>query len=140
MLIMGGLSVLPICSPSADQFNFHHEGVLGTSLDLSIESDSIITAGNAEAYALKEIERLSEIFSSYSDSSELSQWLQTQNEPVVVSKELSAVFEMMDRWQEVSDGAFSPAIAELAGLWSTAAKTGRTPDTEAIRTATKSAK
>jgi FAD:protein FMN transferase len=139
MLIMGGLSVLPICSPSADQFNFHHEGVLGTSLDLSIESDSIITAGNAEAYALKEIERLSEIFSSYSRSSELSQWLQTQNQPIVVSKELSTVFEMMGRWQVASHGAFSPATDELAVLWKTGAKTGKAPDDNTIRNATKKA-
>jgi len=139
MLIMGGLSVLPLCRPSADQFNFHHEGVLGTSLDLSIESDSATTAGNAEAYALKEIARLSEIFSSYSDSSELSQWLQTQNQPVVVSKELSTVFEMMDRWQEASLGAFSPATDELARLWRTGVETGEAPDAEAIRSAAKKA-
>ena len=139
ILIAGGLSILPICHTSAGQFDYHHERVLGTSLDLSIESDSEETAKNAEIAALEEIERLSEIFSSYSDSSELSLWSQTRNQPVKVSKELSTVFEMMDRWHTASSGALSAATDELADLWRTGAKNGEKPATQSILDAVKRA-
>ena len=119
----------------AGQFRFHHENILGTSLDLAIRTESQSMALEAQQFALEEIERLSEIFSSYSSSSELSRWLETQNEEIHVSQELLWVFQRAEHWHMLSNGAFSAATSELSALWKNASELGEMPSTEALHQA-----
>lgn len=48
-----------ICTAKSDQFEFDHENVLGTSLELRVDCDSNETARQCEQLALAEIDRLS---------------------------------------------------------------------------------
>src|ERR1700692_2133079 len=52
-------------------FQFHHESVLGTSMELMVDSTSEREAARAEAAALTEIDRLAKILSTYCPESEI---------------------------------------------------------------------
>ncbi len=53
-------------------FEFHHDNILGTSLDLQVRTPDPAQATLIETTVLAEIERLRKILSSYDESSELS--------------------------------------------------------------------
>ena len=59
---------------SAEIHRFHYENILGTSLELHIESDDSDAADRLKESALDEITRLSKILSSYDPTSEVSRW------------------------------------------------------------------
>ena len=114
---------------------FHHEGVLGTSLELRFSANSAASASAAEAAALAEIDRLGKILSGYDATSEFRQWLATHGEPRRVSPELFEVLALFDTWRERSGGALD-ASAEVAGrLWKTATKDQRLPSADELAAA-----
>ena len=53
-------------------YDYHHENVLGTSLELKVSAESESAANSAEKSALAEIDRLNRILSSYDSQSEFS--------------------------------------------------------------------
>jgi thiamine biosynthesis lipoprotein ApbE len=114
-------------SAAAETFVFHHEDVMGTSMELRLVADSEAIARRAEDCALREIDRLSAIFSSYDPGSEFSRWMAGPRTPVRIAPELFEVLELADRWRTASGGAFEPRIEALMRLWSRCAKEGRTP-------------
>ena len=60
---------------------FHHENVLGTSLELKVKTRTDAEAQRAETAVLKEIDRENEILSAWSSTSEFSRWVRTQGKP-----------------------------------------------------------
>src|SRR5262245_12325356 len=58
--------------PTTPEFSFHHDHVLGTSLDGWIIASSADVAAAAEHLVLDEIERLRQVFSPFDPDSELS--------------------------------------------------------------------
>jgi thiamine biosynthesis lipoprotein ApbE len=126
---MGALLVGLTCrgAAAAETFVFHHENVMGTSLELRLAADSEALARRAEGRALREIDRLSAIFSSYDPRSEFSRWMAGPRTPVRIAPELFEVLQLADRWREVSGGAFEPRIEALMRLWSRCEKDGRLP-------------
>ncbi|MEI6654532.1 MAG: FAD:protein FMN transferase, partial [Verrucomicrobiota bacterium] len=114
---------------------FHHENVLGTSLELKVLAASPGEAGRAEAAALAEIDRLAHILSCYETTSEVNRWLHTSRTPVAVSAELYAVLGLFDQWCERSDGALNAAAAIVCQLWQTAAAQDRLPEPAALAAA-----
>ena len=136
-VLLGALGNVPSNLLSAEQFQFHHENIIGTSLDLSIQTQGQSAATKAEHFVLSEIERLARIFSSYSGTSELNRWQATQDKATPVSAELFYVFQRADHWRELSNGAFSPATGELTALWKGASKIDQLPRSEAILQAAK---
>jgi thiamine biosynthesis lipoprotein ApbE len=118
------LSILPI--PAAESFAFHHENVLGTSLDLTISAADKAQASAAETAVLAEIERLRKILSSYDPASELSR-LNAATAPMVCSQEMLDVLSACDLWQSKSRGAYSGHLGELVSLWSKSEKSGAVP-------------
>lgn len=116
-------------------YDFAHENVIGTSLDLHFQASSPELAAKAEAAALAEIDRLSAILSGYDARSEFSRWCATQNQPVTVSADLFAVLALYDSWRAASNGALEAATEAAAQLWRTAAQRGTAP-TEAELAAT----
>lgn len=111
---------------AAEPFHFHHENVLGTSLDLQVSTPEAGQAATAEAAVLQEIERLRKILSSYDPQSELSR-LNAAAGPMVVSQELLDVLNAYDLWQSKSRGAYNGHLGQLIALWSKAEKTGSVP-------------
>jgi FAD:protein FMN transferase len=125
----GALLILTTCrgAVAADTFVFHHEDVMGTSMELRLLADSEALAQRAEDRVLREIDRLLAIFSSYDSQSEFSRWLASPGRPVRISAELFEVLRLCDRWRTVSGGAFDPRVEALMRLWSRCASAGRTP-------------
>lgn len=96
---------------------FHHEQVLGTSLELKVYGSSHEQALKVEAATLSEIDRLAGILSSYDATSEVSRWLRTRNEAMKVSPELVRVLRLFDFWRAQTGGALDPAAAAISGIW-----------------------
>ena len=120
---------------AAETFVFHHEDVMGTSMELRLLADSDEFARRAEDRVLREIDRLSAVFSGYDPKSEFSRWLAGPKAPVRVAPELFEVLQLCDRWRTASGGAFDPRVEALMRLWSRCAKDGRPPTPAEIATA-----
>ena len=100
-------------APAARDYEFRHENVLGTSLELCVRADTEEAARSAEARALGEIDRLAAVFSGYDASSEFRRWQATIDRPTKVSPELFELLRASDRWRERSGGAFDPRVQAL---------------------------
>jgi len=119
-------------APAAEVFQFHHENILGTSLDLSVAAGDAKQAAAAESAVLGEVERLRRILSSYDPASEISR-LNTSAGPVACSQETLDVLGAYDQWQTKSHGAYNGHLGELIGLWSKAEKAGAPPASEDLQ-------
>jgi thiamine biosynthesis lipoprotein ApbE len=118
-------------SPGADTFSFHHDHVLGTSLDLWLLAPDAAAAERAETVALAEVERLRSVFSLYDPDSELCR-LNRANGPVAASADLRAVLHRYERWQVASGWACNAQVRALAAQWFAAERTGFLPDEIAL--------
>ncbi len=122
-----------ICTAKSDQFEFDHENVLGTSLELRVDCDSNETARQCEQLALAEIDRLSNIFSTYDATSQLAKFNQLAvGESMTVSPELLMLLKRCEAWQVTSHGAFNPAVETLTSRWRQAAREGKVPAEEEL--------
>jgi thiamine biosynthesis lipoprotein ApbE len=120
---------------TAGSFTFHHEYVLGTSLELKVHASSLAQARRAEAAALAEIDRQDRILSAWRADSEFSRWAATRFEPVTVSPELFAVLSGFDHWRQQTNGALDSSAEAAVRLWRNALAEGRTPtDAEIAQT------
>lgn len=114
----------------------NHENILGTSLEFKIISTSEIEVGKAEQAALKEINRLSKIFSAYDAKSEFGQWMkQDLNKPVKVSRELFEMLSLFETWKQRTNGALDASVAVASELWRNAAIKRELPSKLALRNA-----
>ncbi len=123
-----------VAASDARDYEFRHENVLGTSMELVVRADNEQAATAAEARVLGEIDRLARILSGYDPSSEVRRWQATSGAAVRVSPELFELLRESDRWREASGGAFDPRVQVLTELWSRCARLDRLP-TEAERRA-----
>lgn len=121
--------------PPDRDYEFRHENVLGTSLELSVRADTEKAARAAEARVLGEIDRLAAVFSGYDASSEFSRWQRTIDQPTKVSPELLELLHASDRWREQSGGAFDPRVQALTELWSRCARLDRLPSPDELAAA-----
>src|SRR5262249_28943607 len=113
-------------------FVFHHENVLGTSLELKIAADSPANAGRAESAALGEIDRLAKVLSGYDSTSEFSRWMQTRASAVPVSSDLYQVLDRFDRYRALTSGALDPAAQAATLVWKSAAAAQQMPSKAAL--------
>lgn len=96
---------LPLAA-HAETFSFHHENVLGTSMELRVSTGSEASARKAETLVLAEIDRLTAVLSTWSETSEISRWL-ASGKTNTLSIDLAAVLKECDHWAANSHGAFS---------------------------------
>lgn len=116
----------------------NYENVLGTSLEFKITSTSEEEANKAEAAALAEIDRLSNIFSAYDANSEFSKWMHAGiNKPVKVSKSLFDMLSLFEQWKNRSNGALNASAAVAINLWADAARLQHYPSKSEIENAVK---
>ncbi len=112
----------------SDEFRFHHENVLGTSLEMRVATDSLHIANAVEQCALAEIDRLSEIYSGYSKTSELAGVLQQPvGRPLQLSAELAELLRQCETWRKSSRGAFNPAVELFSRRWKLASEQDEPP-------------
>ncbi|MDB4882755.1 MAG: apbE 4 [Gemmatimonadetes bacterium] len=103
-------------SPRVGRYAFHYEHVLGTSLELQVVATHADVAHRAESVVLAEVDRLAQILSGYSASSELSRWQCTHGVAVQISPELADVLEAAESWRVRTRGAFNAAAISLVDL------------------------
>lgn len=120
-------------SPESSQiYYYNYEDVLGTSCMLKLNAKSELSADKAQAAALAEIERLSDILNTYDPESEFSRWQKTINTDVNVSPELFEVMALFEKWQSATGGALNPATGSATQIWKNAGKTGVLPGKEEL--------
>jgi len=94
-------------------WRFHHDHIMGTSLDLEVFANTARDADAAEAAALREIARLSRILSTYDPSSEASRLTPATTSH---SPELTAVLAAYRQWSAGTGGAISSRIGDKLNL------------------------
>jgi thiamine biosynthesis lipoprotein ApbE len=109
-----------------DLFSFHHDHILGTSLDLWLRTADAATAESAERVALAEVERLRAVFSLYDPESELCR-LNRATGPVSVSSDLAVVLRHYERWQELSAWGCNAQVGAVARMWAAAQRAAVIP-------------
>jgi thiamine biosynthesis lipoprotein ApbE len=116
-------------------WTFHHENVLGTSLQMTVRAAAEATARQAEDAALAAFDREAAILSAWQPQSEFSRWARTRFEAVPVSAELLETLAAFDKWRERTEGALDPSVEAATRLWQSAAAEGRVPtDAEIAQT------
>ncbi|MEO8479909.1 MAG: DUF2271 domain-containing protein [Gemmatimonadota bacterium] len=120
--------------PTVRDYSYHHDAVLGTSLDLRFVTARAADAAAAESVALAEIEQLRLILSSWDSTSELATLVRA-GRLTAPSPELTAVLRQYERWHAASGGAYTARVSALTTLWSAAAQRGQVPSTTALAAA-----
>ena len=115
----------------AEEFEYHHENVLGTVAELRIHADSRLQAEHAENVILTEIDRLCAIFSTYQPQSEVNCWMDSRLQQPI-SSELRELLTLCDRYQTLSQGTFTPRISAATLLWRSAATAQKLPTADAL--------
>jgi thiamine biosynthesis lipoprotein len=116
----------------AGTWSFHHEHLLGTSLEMTVRAANADEATRAEAAALALFDHDAAILSTWRMDSEVSRWATTRMTPVPVSDELFEVLAAYDRWREKTGGALDPSVEAATRLWKRATAEGRVPDEHEI--------
>lgn len=129
--IFGVLAICVVARPAtAAEFRFQHENVIGTSAEFHIHCDSSATATATEALMLGEIDRLSAIYSTWDEDSELNRWARAGK--AQISAELRELLEQTDRFRQLSKEAFNPRVAAATRFWQQAETAKELPSVETI--------
>jgi thiamine biosynthesis lipoprotein ApbE len=119
---------------SLGEFAFHHEGVLGTSLELFVQAGALENARECECQVLAEIERLRRILSTRDSLSEMSR---VQGGAPVESRELAQLLGVYQFWAAHTGGAIHLNMAGVTRQWEEAQAAQRPPDDAALAEAFK---
>jgi thiamine biosynthesis lipoprotein ApbE len=109
-------------------FSAAHESILGTSLDLFIQTNDQSDARRCEQTILTEISRLQAILSTYNPQSTISRFMRGA---VVRSRELTELLKLYSTWQQQT-GVIRSDLGGLVSIWKQAAKTGVLPSESMI--------
>jgi FAD:protein FMN transferase len=125
---------------SAETFTFHHENVLGTSLEIKFNAKSKDAAVAGEKCVLSEIDRLALIYSTYDGKSEMRKWMDDESTGKETSKELLELFRMCEEQWTISEGAFDPRVGPMIEVWKKSAKDQKLPTDGDLQSAVKLSK
>lgn len=90
---------------------YSYDRVLGTSLELQVRARSERSAKHAETEVLIEVDRLDNILSGRSETSEFSRWRASGGQ-LQMSPDLAEVLRRAEEWRGITGGAFNTAISE----------------------------
>lgn len=102
-----------------------HSPILGSDVEVRVDGGPGAALA-ADAAAVGEFERLTQVFTVYDQSSELARW--RRGDLDACSPELTEVLAAAQSWHEASAGAFHPAIEPLRRRWLAAVAEDRLPD------------
>jgi thiamine biosynthesis lipoprotein ApbE len=117
----------------ASPLAFHHEGVLGTSMELIVPGATRVDAAACERVVLDEIERLRRILSTYDPASEIRRLMASG--VAAASPELGELLATYDLWCGRTGGAIDANMGAVIGLWKRAGGTDRVPADAELRAA-----
>jgi thiamine biosynthesis lipoprotein len=96
-------------------WRFHDEYVLGTRLEVLVNSHSEVLANEAANAARREIERLNQVFNHRRSESEVSAL--NRSRLANASADLFAVVQLSETWRDITRGAFDGRMGALLRLW-----------------------
>ncbi len=99
--------------PKVIPYQFHYEGILGTSASLRFDCIDAELAEKACDRSLEHIAQLETIFSSYNPKSTLMEWHGIQPLP----RELCSVLDHAEEWRIRTGGAFAPGVTHPNACW-----------------------
>lgn len=114
---------------------FHHEEIIGTSLELQVATTGESQARQVERLVLDELQRLEAILSTYRADSQFARWFASQGTPQPVAPEIVAVLRRFDHWHDASRGALNPAVGILEQVWQEAERRGAPPTEDELSAA-----
>jgi FAD:protein FMN transferase len=104
----------------------HYDGVLGTSLDITIYAPDQSNTTNAIEIAISEIAGLERILTTFQDDSELMQ-LNTSRTTTSSSEALINVMTACEEWFIQTEGNFSCRLGAIIDFWDEAEETQQVP-------------
>jgi len=113
---------LPLVAAEPDgivRLDQHYDGVLGTSLDMTLYATDTAQMESAAAAAVAEIARLEQILSTWLSDSELMQ-LNSSGVTRSASAELLEVTQLCENWYQSTEGVFSCRLGAFLALWDAA--------------------
>lgn len=110
----------------AQEVSQHYDGVLGTSLDITVYAPDQTNTDAAIETAVAEIARLEQMLTTYDDASELMQ-LNTTRSTDAASQALVEVISSCEDWFTQTEGNFSCRLGAVVDFWDTAEKTQQVP-------------
>lgn len=116
-LLVAGLTLGASLAPTATARSFHHEGVLGTSMQLLVCGADDAAAGACERVVLAEVDRLDAILSTYRADSEVSRVMAGHTD--ARSAELTDVLSLYAIWSGRTNGAIDVNLRAVRDLWRT---------------------
>lgn len=113
-------------------WSFHHDHVLGTSLEISVRATTLEGAERAESSILAQFDHDDALLSTWRADSEVSRWSKTHFQPVQISPELFTVLSAFDTWRQRTGGALDASVEAATRLWRTTTAAGRVPSNREI--------
>ena len=104
----------------------HYDGVLGTSLDITVYAPDQTNTATAIDTALAEIARLEQMLTTYDDASELMQ-LNASRTTDSASQALLDVISSCEEWFAKTEGNFSCRLGAVVDFWDNAEETQQVP-------------
>ncbi|HWJ57045.1 MAG TPA: FAD:protein FMN transferase, partial [Vicinamibacterales bacterium] len=118
-----------------EPYRFHYEGVLGTSMDVTVIAPNRAAAETATRVVLDRIDHDAKILSGYDPASEFSRWFRTGDSPVPVSAELFDVLGLFDAWRQRTGGALDASAETVSKVWKDAAARQQLPSDDELAAA-----
>ncbi|MEY3660963.1 MAG: hypothetical protein RLZZ169_1789, partial [Pseudomonadota bacterium] len=115
-----------LAQPAPQQVLQHYDGVLGTSLDVSLWGPEKAELEQAVAAALEEIARLEALLSTWREDSVLMQ-LNRNRSGTGLPPELIEVVSLCETWRERSGGIFSCRLGSFTRRWQQAQEAQQLP-------------
>ena len=104
----------------------HYDGVLGTSLDITVYAPDQTNTANAIETAVSEIARLEQLLTTFDEASELMQLNATRTTDSA-SQALIDVISSCEDWLTQTEGNFSCRLGEVIDFWDLAEETQQVP-------------
>ena len=115
---------------ASGDFQFQHDGILGTSLDLFVRAPRFADAYECERRVLAEIGRLPRILATRDPGSEISRVAAGAR---MVSAELPELLALYDHWADRTGGVIAYRFGRVPELWREAR--GKLPSREELQAA-----
>jgi thiamine biosynthesis lipoprotein len=115
-----------VAQPEPARVEQHYDGVLGTSMDVTIHAPDAARAEAAIDTAVQEITRLDAILSTWREDSALMR-LNRERSGTNLPQELVEVVTLCESWKERSNGVFSCRLGRVQKMWKDAQQNQQLP-------------
>ncbi|GGJ31779.1 FAD:protein FMN transferase [Deinococcus roseus] len=106
----------------------HFDHVLGTALEIQLQTSHKAAVQVADQAILKEIDRLEGVFSRFLPSSELNTLLNHSGQKQTLSSEMAWLLHTSQKFSDLTGNAYHPAADQLWQMWKQASNLNELPE------------